>query len=129
PHVLAVQGLNRTRDDDDFSLKVSLQVDDFFTLVTSSSVALSGQATLPGLNRVTVNNQNTTLSSGRWTRTHTLSPGMNRLLVQAWDSGNNLLGTVTNDVVYKPSSTIVSGNINNNTTWSPGGGIVEISSR
>ena len=103
PHVLAIQGLNRALGDDGFSLIPALYLEDLFTVVTTSSVQLAGRINLVGATAVLVNGEPAVLdfAAGTWSITHTLKPGMNRLIIQARDCENNVLASRTKDVVAK----------------------------
>jgi len=128
PHVLAIQGLNRSLGDDDFSLIPSLYLEDLFTVVTTSSVQLAGRINLVGTTVVLVNGEMAVLDlvAGTWSKTQTLIPGMNRLVIQARDCENNTLASRTKDVVSKSTSRLVSGTISSNTSWDAANGIVEV---
>lgn len=128
-HVLAIQGLNHSLSDDAFALNPTLLVEDFFPVTGQGTIQLSGRAAIPGIAAVNVNGAPAALdvAAARWTRSQNLSPGMNRLIIEARDSGNAVLASLTNDVVYKPSSTLISGGpLTLNTTWGPSMGVVEV---
>jgi hypothetical protein len=128
PHVLAIQGLNYTLTDDDFSLIPSLYLEDFFTRVSTSSVQLAGRLNLVGANAVLVNGEPAVVdfAAGTWSITHPLKSGMNRLTIEARDCDNNVLVSRTKDVLSKVTSRLVSGTISSNTSWDASQGIVEV---
>jgi hypothetical protein len=129
-HILAIEGLNRSLADDDFSIIPSLYLDDLFTLVATNSVQLAGRIHWVGVNRVTVNGLPAllNLSTGTWSITLPLKPGMNRLVVQARDCDDKVLASRTKDVVSKTTSRLVGGTIAANTSWDAAQGIVEVTS-
>ena len=127
PHILAIQGMNRTRGDDDFSLVPSLYLEDLFTTVSATSLQLAGRINLVGAAAVVVNGQHALVdfAAQRWSVTYALKPGMNRLIIQALDCEDNLLAFRTKDVLAKSASRLVSGTIAGNTSWNAEGGIIE----
>lgn len=128
PHVLAIQGLNRSLGDDDFSLIPSLYLEEFFTEVTTSSVQLAGRVNLVGATAVLVNGEAAALNfpAGTWSKTHTLKPGMNRLIIEARDCNDHVLASLTKDVLTKGTPRLVTGTLSNNTSWDPATGVVEL---
>ena len=127
-HVLAIQGLNRALGDDDFSLVPSLYLEKFFTEVTGGSVQLAGRINLVGATAVLVNSEPALLdfSAGTWSKTHTLKPGMNRLIIEARDCDDHVLASLTKDVLTKGTPRSVSGTLSSNTSWDSANGVVEL---
>ncbi len=127
-HTLAVMGLNGGISSSDLSLIADLYYSgasggithgDFFTLVQSNQVVLTGTNTLANSTRVTVNGVNATYNSvdGAWSKTQALTVGMNHLFIAAHDAQGNILGAISRDVIAETASTSVGGIITANTTW------------
>jgi Right handed beta helix region len=127
-HVLAIQGLNRALDDDNFTLIPSLYLEKFFTEVNTDAVSLAGRINLAGAATVLVNGETATLDStaGTWTKTHPLRPGLNRLNMEARDCDGNILATLTKDVLAKGTPRLANGTLTANTSWDSAAGIVEL---
>ncbi len=127
-HVLAIQGLNRALDDDDFSLTPALYLDALFTVVAGGSVQLAGQINLLGATAVLVNGEAAVLDSttGTWAKTHSLEPGMNRLRIEALDCDGHRLASHTKDVLTKGTPRLVSGTLSGNASWDSVTGVVEL---
>jgi len=128
PHVLAIQGLNRALGDDDFSLAPSLYLDALFMVVTPSSVQLAGRINLVGATAVLVNGEPAVLDfpAATWAKTHTLKPGMNRLIIEARDCDDHVLASLTKDVLTKGTPRLVSGTLTSNASWDSATGVVEL---
>lgn len=127
-HVLAIQGLNRTIGDDDFSLIPALYLEDFFTAVATDSVQLAGRINLVGASEVLVNGEPAVfnVTSRNWSKTHPLRPGLNRLIIEAKDCENNVLASLKKDVLTKGTSRLVSGTLSSNASWDSATGVVEL---
>jgi len=127
-HVLAIQGLNRALGDDDFSLIPSLYLEKFFTEVTGNSVQLAGRISLVGASSVLVNGEVALLdfSAGTWSKTHTLKPGLNRLVIESRDCAGHVLASLTKDVLNKGTPRLVSGTLSSNASWDSANGVVEL---
>jgi len=101
----------------------------FLAVVRSNNVAtLSGTNTWPGSARVLVDGVESIFNAGAslWTNTISLTPGLNRPLIQAVNAAGLPLFTTNFIIVCDVGSTFVGGNINNDTTWSPALGIIRM---
>jgi hypothetical protein len=135
-HVLALQGLNATNNSSDFHLIADLAVAAppsygggvFFAIVNTNRVLLSGSNTVPNSIRVVVNGEDAAFDAapGTWSKTQTLSPGFNRLTVQALDSAGNTLATTNQDIVVELASSYVGGALPNTTAWDSSTGIIHV---
>ena len=78
---------------------------------TAASPALSLGGTLSqcGTYRVTVNGVNAAYSifGGTWSRTFTLAPGINNILVQQWDAAGTETARIERTVIYNPPGSLV----------------------
>ncbi|HMJ91397.1 MAG TPA: right-handed parallel beta-helix repeat-containing protein [Candidatus Acidoferrum sp.] len=138
-HVLAFIGLNDTIDSSDMHIIPDFSVapvqgssgivnNGLYTLSTSNTLVLTGTNTIAGSTRVTVNGDDASFNpgSGTWTKTHTLSPGMNRLFIAALDNAGNLLSSVSQEVVYEANSVSISGVLGASTTWNDPATIIHV---
>ena len=100
----------------------------FFTLVTSSSVPITGTNTIPGSTRVLINGDGTAINpvTGAWSVNQTLKPGINRLFLSAANSSGAVLFSTNLNVISAPTTTQVSVSTAGNTTWSPALGVIEV---
>ena len=131
-HVLAILGLNQSLGSSDFILIPDLAVTggsggsaisgDFFSIVSSNSVVLSGSNTVAGSTRVTVNGDDAVFNSGNgtWSKTSPLVPGVNDFFIAALDGNGNLLASTNRLVVSEVSSTSIGGVVSGNTSVGPG---------
>jgi hypothetical protein len=137
-HTLALVGLNQSSGSSDFHLLADLALvggagggvvsGDFFSIVASNSVALSGSNTVTGSTRVTVNGDDAAFNaaSGTWTNTRALVPGMNHFFIAALDSTGAILASTNRDVISELSSTSVGGVLASNTVWTSTMGIIHV---
>ena len=136
-HILAIQGLNVTNNSSDFHLIADLSVEGdssavgggaFFAIVNTNIVLLSGSNTVPNSIRVVVNGEDAAFNaaSGIWSKTQTLSPGFNRLTVQALGSAGATLASTNQDIVVELASSYVGGPLASNTAWDLSMGIIHV---
>jgi hypothetical protein len=136
-HVLAIQGLNQASNSSDFVLIADLRLVQAtpqqingtnLVWVTTNSVPLSGTNTIPGAARVRVNGVDATFNAGQgsWSKTQSLSPGFNRLLLEVLDGADVPLFVTNQVIVYEASATAVGGNLTGNTTWSSALGVIHV---
>jgi hypothetical protein len=98
----------------------TLSVSNGVPLTTAGSVLLYGTSHAIETRRVLVNGVAATYSAweARWTNFVTLHPGLNRVLVQSFDSNNVEFARVTQDVwAERGPGPSVSGTLNSDTTW------------
>jgi hypothetical protein len=136
-HVFAIIGLNASRGSSDFHLipDLSLSGDSsstvsgtHFTLVTADSVLISGTNIVPGSTRVVINGDDATFnsSSGQWSRSQPLAPGVNKLFIAALDALGAILYSTNVTVISEISSTDVSGVLPANSVWNSSMGIIHV---
>jgi parallel beta-helix repeat protein len=133
-HVLAVMGLNGATNSSDFSLIADLDMFDasstgpgpllgqYFDLVATNVITLSGSNTWPNAVRVTVNGEEAINKMGEqtWFKPQTLTPGMNRLFIAALDSSGAIVASINKDIIYESSTTFAGGTQAVNTAWTSG---------
>jgi parallel beta-helix repeat protein len=132
-HVLALMGLNGASNSSDFSLIADLDMVDtsagpgpllgqYFDLVTTNVITLTGSNTWPTALRVTINGEDAINKMGeqRWLKSQTLAPGMNRLFIAALDSSGAIVTFINKDVVYESSTTVAGGTLAVDTAWTSG---------
>jgi len=61
-----------------------------------------------------------------WSKTQTLSPGFNRLTVQALDSAGSTLASINQDIVAELASSYVGGALASNMAWDSSMGIIHV---
>lgn len=100
----------------------------FFALTTVGNVTLSGSNTPSGASRITVNGEDALFnaSATTWSKSHTLVPGFNRLLMQALNDTGGVLAETNLSVVLQLASSSVSGVLGSNTVWDSSMGIVHV---
>src|ERR1043166_1359639 len=132
-HVLAILGLNQNKStSSDFILIADLALTggsgtssvsgDFFSIVFSNSVVLSGSNTMAGSTRVSVNGDDAAFNTGNgtWSKTSPLLPGVNQFFVAALDANGNLLASSNRLVISEVSSTSIGGVVSGSTAIGPG---------
>jgi hypothetical protein len=109
----------------------TLAVQSGFPRTTTPTVTLFGTANAIDTRSVLVNGSpaNWTAWQGTWTNTLTLSPGVNRVLIQSLNSNGVEFASTNVDIWYdKGAVTTVSGAIPVNTTWTAAGGPYSVTS-
>ena len=131
-HVLAIIGLNTTLASSDLIMVPDLAVissaavtavnGTYFSIVYSNSVALTGSNTVAGSTRVTVNGDDAVYDSvaHTWTKTNSLSSGVNKLFIAALDATGNLLGSTNRMIISEVASNTIGGTLGANTVLGPG---------
>jgi hypothetical protein len=138
-HTLAILGLNGAINSSDLSLIADLSLTggsssvsdgNFFTLVTTTPITLSGTNTFPGSARVTINGVDAAFNAGAvtWTKAQSLVPGMNQLFIAALDATGGILFSTNRDVIYEAGSSSVSGTLGSDATWTSAMGIIHVTS-
>lgn len=97
-----------------------------YLYTTSPTVALNGQANAVDTRSVAVNGQPAawTAWQATWASTITLNPGVNRVVVQAFNTNGVEFDRQTLDIWYNrgAETTVPAGTISGNTVWSPASG-------
>ncbi|HXJ59460.1 MAG TPA: right-handed parallel beta-helix repeat-containing protein [Verrucomicrobiae bacterium] len=136
-HVLAIHGLNAGPTSSDLSLIADLQLGaetqttgggSLFAIVKAAQIPLTGTNTIAGATRVLVNGEEALWNeqTGEWSRTHSVTPGLNHLFVAAVDQAGKLLASVERDVIYETNTSDAGGLLSVNTTWD--GGAIHVAS-
>jgi hypothetical protein len=136
-NVLAIVGINNRLDSSDFIQIADLELSGnpspvvtgtYLSIVTESSVALSGTNTMPGSARVVINGEEAAFNpaQGTWSKTQSLAPGMNRLFLAALDPSGAILASTNWDIVCQLTSVDVGGVLPGNTTWTSASGVVHV---
>ncbi|MEK7674601.1 MAG: right-handed parallel beta-helix repeat-containing protein [Verrucomicrobiota bacterium] len=99
-----------------------------FAHVSTNTVFLSGTNTVANSERVLVNGSDAAFDSvaGAWSKSQALTPGYNRLVVEAADRLGNVLASTNQAVVAELASTFVGGLLGSNTTWTSSMGTVHV---
>jgi hypothetical protein len=136
-HVLALQGINGGSNSSDFHLIVDLGLTasagatvisgPLLSIVHSNSVMLSGTNAFPGSARLTVNGVDATFSAGTgaWSIQQALTPGYNRLIVEAVDASGATLFSTNQIVVSEVTSTTVT-SLAGNTVFDSAMGVIHV---
>jgi hypothetical protein len=97
-------------------------------LVRTNVLTIFGTNLIPNASRVLVNGQETILSPAQqhWSKTLSVRPGLNRIIVDILDSTGNLLASTNKPVVFESSAFAVGGLLASNTTWTSSMGIIHI---
>ncbi len=138
-HVLAIHGLNAGAASSDFSLIADLRLEGgasvagggaLFAIVNSATTPLSGTNTIPGATRVTVNGEEASYNplTGEWSRTHSLSPGLNDLFIAALDNNGALLASTNRSVLRTMTIIPVSGVLAGDNVWDGANGTYFVTS-
>lgn len=139
-HVLAILGLNAAANSSDFILVADLVLsappvsgpvfNGFYTVTTSNRLHLAGTNTVGGSTRVAVNGENASFNSGSgaWSFDQALTPGFNRLHLQALDAEGNILSNRLADVVYQVALRTVGGFLGSNTFWTNRSEVIHVTS-
>jgi hypothetical protein len=109
----------------------ALTVQSGFPHTTTPSVTLFGTANAIDTRTVLVNGSTAawTAWQGRWTNTLSLSPGVNRVFVQALNSNSVEIASTYIDIWYdRGAVTTVGGTIATDTTWTAAGGPYSVTS-
>ena len=137
PHVFALQGINGGSNSSDFHLIVDLGLTGgtgasvisgpLLSIVHSNSVMLSGTNAFPGSARLTVNGVDATFNAGTgaWSIQQALTPGYNRLIVEAVDASGATLFSTNQVVVSEITATTVT-SIAGNTVFDPAMGVIHV---
>src|SRR5437660_1072957 len=134
-HILAIQGLNQATNSSDLIQVVDLSVaggsgattaGSFAAIVNTNSVQLSGSNTVAGSTRVVVNGDDAAFAGGTWSKTVSLTPGVNKLFIAALESTGAILFGTNYIVVSELSSTSISGTLAASSTWSPAMGTIHL---
>lgn len=139
-HVLAVLGLNGAINSSDFSLIADLMLvggsgpatgGEFFALVTTNTVLLSGSNTLSGSTRVVVNGWEADFDpiAKVWSKAQRLQPGLNRLFIGALDDSGAILGSVQRDIVYESATHWPPSSLSGPTRWRAAQGVVRLTNQ
>jgi hypothetical protein len=136
-HTLAILGLNGAINSTDLSLIPDLALTGgsstvisgtFFTLVATSPITLSGSNTLPDSARVSVNGVDALFNpgAGTWSKSQTLTPGLNRLFIAVLDANGAILTATNRDVIYEAATASAGGPLGSSTTWNSANGLVRV---
>src|SRR6266540_2559336 len=135
-HVLSLQGLNVATNSTDLSLIADLSVAGdspsaggvFFAILNTNVALLVGSNTIPNSVRVAVNGDNAAFDAaqGTWSKTQTLSPGFNRLTVQALDAAGVEIASTNQNIVVELAARFVGGALAGNTLWDSSMGIIHV---
>ena len=114
----------------DLTANVSGATVGLVTIVTSSTISLSGVAPQPHTQRVCVNGADGTWKpypNGDWSLSGvSVENGMNRLLIEARDGSDLVRESLALDVIRASSWTTKSGTISSDTTWGPSPAVVKV---
>ena len=134
-HVLAVMGLNQAISSSDLSLIADLSLNGdlpsvgggvFFALVSTNSILLSGTNTIANSVRLAVNGSDASFNAaqGTWSKSQSLSPGFNHLVVHALDAAGTVLASTNQEIIAELSSSFVGGTLVSTTQWTSAMGII-----
>src|ERR1043166_2124707 len=116
-HILSIIGVNQALTSSDLIQVADLSAasgsgsstvsGNFFSIVFSNSVVLSGSNTVAGSTRVTINGDDADFNSGSgtWSKTNALTPGVNQFFIAALAAKGNLLASTNRLVVSEITST------------------------
>ena len=99
----------------------------FLTVVQTNSIVISGSNSIAGAARVTINGDDATFAANQWSKTQSLTPGVNKLFIATLDSTGAILSGTNYIFVSELSSSNVSGTLPSTTTWSPANGTIHLS--
>ena len=130
-HVLAVIGLNQSRTSSDFILRADLRLQEPADGVASGgnlfAILDAGQArisvsNLVGATTVQINGDPIPYdaTTGTFSKSHVLAPGLNKLFIAATDAAGNLFGSTNKMIVSKQTFTAVGGMLAPVTEWKAG---------
>ena len=141
-HTLAILGLNALTNSSDFILVADLAVTSpssapapvitgplAMSITHSNAIGLFGTNSFPGSTRVTVNGADATFNpgNGAWSKTQSLAPGCNRLVIEALNASGATLFSTNHLVVSEMSSTTVN-SLSGNTVFDSSMGIIHVDS-
>lgn len=140
-HVLAVIGVNQSKDSSDFHLIVDLarvKVEGTtnsaplvnkgtYALATESVVTLQGSNSFP-VTRVTLNGDEASVdtTNGNWSMTTSLIPGRNQFYIAAHDHAGSIVTNVLLDVIYEAATAQVWGVVQGVVTWNDPSTIIRV---
>lgn len=130
-HVLAIIAVNQSLGSSDLHLIADLRLDPpdsgevhgtFFSIVGTRGLTIAGQHQLAGARWVVVNGDEVAgpVVPETWQVSIPLTPGINRLTVQALDEAGRILAETNRMVLMRTMETLVGGVLAAQTTWRAG---------